>query len=168
MAAVATDALPIPDAESVDDENSLGEEGSEEEDDDPPPRLRRSSLSLRSISRCGVVVVVAGRAPFSSRDTRRCLCPSQRPLTLLVPPIHTPTHILRSNLSKSSKTMDTAGEAPAAAGDVTFKDPEGSGTDNVTEARPSSALAELKVTVDAFITVLLISIRLSDFLMRGL
>ena len=64
MAAVATDALPIPDAESVDDDNSLGEEGSEEEDDDPPPRLRRSSLSLRSISRCGVVVVVACRAPF--------------------------------------------------------------------------------------------------------
>lgn len=92
MAAVATDALPIPDAESVDDENSLGEEGSEEEDDDPPPRLRRSSLSLRSISRCGVVVVVAGRAPFSSRDTRCCLRPSQRPHPPRPPDPHTHTH----------------------------------------------------------------------------
>jgi hypothetical protein len=66
--------------------------------------------------------------------------------------------------------MDTAGDAPAAAGDrdATFKDPEGGGSDNVTETRPGSALAELKVTVDAFVIELLISIRLSDFLMRGL
>jgi hypothetical protein len=106
--------------------------------------------------------------PLFPPGTRGAVSVLRSALTLLVPPIHTPTHILRSNLSKSSKTMDTAGEAPAAAGDVTFKDPEGSGTDNVTEARPGSALAELKVTVDAFITVLLISIRLSDFLMRGL